>query len=69
MEENENLKKELNEKEEQNVSGGYTYTTKDDCDFCDRKNCRVITTDSLNHACLKCYSKICKINRKYNKDI
>ena len=69
MKENENLKKELNEKDTQNVSGGYVYTTKGDCDYCNRKNCITILTDSIKHACLRCYSKICKLDKKYNQKL
>ena len=69
MIENQDSKKELSEEEEQSISGGYTYTIIGDCDFCNRKDCLTMYTDSYKCACLKCYSKICKLNEKYNKGI
>ena len=68
MIENQDSKKELSE-EENSVSGGYTSTFRGDCDFCNRKDCITIYTSSYRHACVKCYSKICKLNEKYGKDI
>ena len=70
MKENKNSKKELNEKDTQNVSGGeHVYTTKGNCDFCGKEHCCIMETVSHNYACLRCYSKICKLNEKYHKDI
>ncbi len=69
MIENQDSKKELSEKEEQSISGGYMSTYRNDCDFCNRKDCLTIDTNSHDHACLKCYAKICKLNAKYKKDL
>ena len=80
MEKNENLREELNEKDTQNVSGGFirynnngSFIYKESgrrynlyCDFCGEKiKGRGAYGASGLHACINCYEKLHKINSEW----
>lgn len=80
MKENENSKKELNEKDTQNVSGGFTrnndngvFINEDGkrynlyCDYCNRKikDRGAFSTPKGKHACIRCYEKLHKTDDEW----